>query len=267
MFTGNLAFSSESFGDLLLQICTAPLPSLRPSAPWLPPGVDAWFQKACAREPEHRFGSAQEFVDGLRTAAGVTLQSPRGPQLPDVAGAGSALTGSPRAQRLSGPHSLRRAAARPPGISRSGGDDYTPPGASVSARWASSAGLVAVIAALGVGIVVVGKGKPAGRRLGRRPSPRARTAAVETRDTAGPKPSAPATAASLEALPSLAPPPSTAATAAPHETHEKVTGTFTPPPHATAAAKPATGPATTGTATAAAHHGTAAGAATVDLGY
>ena len=73
MFTGNLAFSGDSFGDLLLKICTAPLPSLAAGAPWLPPGVEGWFQKACAREPNDRYASAQEFIDGLRTAAGITL--------------------------------------------------------------------------------------------------------------------------------------------------------------------------------------------------
>ena len=68
MLTGNLAFSSESFGDLLLQICTAPLPSLCANAPWLPAAMEPWFQRACAREPAARFGSAQEFADGLRAA-------------------------------------------------------------------------------------------------------------------------------------------------------------------------------------------------------
>ncbi len=62
MFTGNLAFSSESFGDLLLQICTAPLPQLCAGAPWLPPTMEAWFARACAREPQDRYASAQEFA-------------------------------------------------------------------------------------------------------------------------------------------------------------------------------------------------------------
>jgi serine/threonine-protein kinase len=71
MLTGNLAFSSESFGDLLVQICTAPLPSLCASAPWLPASMEIWFQRACAREPASRFASAQELSDALRVAAGV----------------------------------------------------------------------------------------------------------------------------------------------------------------------------------------------------
>jgi serine/threonine-protein kinase len=70
MLTGNLAFSGESLGDLLLQICTQPLPSLRASAPWLPPAMEDWFQRACAREPDHRYPTAQAFIDSLRAAAG-----------------------------------------------------------------------------------------------------------------------------------------------------------------------------------------------------
>jgi serine/threonine-protein kinase len=71
MFTGNLAFSSESFGDLLLQICTAPLPQLCANAPWLPPTMDPWFAKACAREPQDRYASSQEFAEALRAASGM----------------------------------------------------------------------------------------------------------------------------------------------------------------------------------------------------
>ncbi len=72
MLTGNLAFSGESLGDLLLQICTQPLPSLRAAAPWLPPAMEEWFQRVCAREPDGRCPSAQAFVDTLRAAAGGT---------------------------------------------------------------------------------------------------------------------------------------------------------------------------------------------------
>ena len=66
MLTGKLAFTSESFGNLLLQICTQPLPSLLAAAPWLPPDMETWFQRACAREPAHRFQSVHELADGLR---------------------------------------------------------------------------------------------------------------------------------------------------------------------------------------------------------
>jgi serine/threonine protein kinase len=75
MLTGNLAFSSESFGDLLLQICTAPLPSLCANAPWLPAAMETWFQRACARDPSARFGSAQEFAEALRAASDGTFRA------------------------------------------------------------------------------------------------------------------------------------------------------------------------------------------------
>jgi serine/threonine-protein kinase len=78
MLTGNLAFSGESLGDLLLQICTQALPSLRAAAPWLPPAMEEWFQRACARDVDHRYPSAQAFVDALHAATGA---GPAGPRL------------------------------------------------------------------------------------------------------------------------------------------------------------------------------------------
>jgi eukaryotic-like serine/threonine-protein kinase len=70
MLTGRLAIDGESFGDILLKICVEPLPSLRAAAPWLPPAMEAWFQRACAREPADRCQSVQEFIGTLREAAG-----------------------------------------------------------------------------------------------------------------------------------------------------------------------------------------------------
>ncbi len=93
MFTGNLAFSSESFGDLLLQICTAPLPSLCTNAPWLPAPMDPWFQRACARDPVNRFGSAQEFADALRAASDGSVGASALPE--SMVKQGGALAGNP----------------------------------------------------------------------------------------------------------------------------------------------------------------------------
>jgi eukaryotic-like serine/threonine-protein kinase len=70
MLTGQLAINGESFGEVLLKICVEPLPRLCAAAPWLPPAMDGWFQRVCAREPVDRCQSAQEFIDLLRTAAG-----------------------------------------------------------------------------------------------------------------------------------------------------------------------------------------------------
>jgi serine/threonine-protein kinase len=71
MLTGQPAFSGESLGDLLVAICTEPLPQIRGIAHWLPPPMDAWFQKACAREPADRFEAASDMMTAFATAGGL----------------------------------------------------------------------------------------------------------------------------------------------------------------------------------------------------
>jgi serine/threonine-protein kinase len=71
MVTGQTAFSGESFGDILLAICTKPLPPVRELAPWLPPAFDGWLARACAREPGDRYRSIDELVDALCSVAGL----------------------------------------------------------------------------------------------------------------------------------------------------------------------------------------------------
>ena len=71
MLTGHLAFEGEAFGDLLLAICTEPLPRIRDLQPGLPAGLDSWFQLACARDPDNRFQNADELAEALAIAAGL----------------------------------------------------------------------------------------------------------------------------------------------------------------------------------------------------
>ena len=70
--TGGYAFYGDSFADVLVAICTAPLPDLRAAAPWVPASIADWFQRACARDLEQRFQSADELIEGLDLALGVT---------------------------------------------------------------------------------------------------------------------------------------------------------------------------------------------------
>ena len=71
--TGERPFASNGLGDLVLQICVRPMPV--PSAfARVPIQFDAWFQKACEREPASRFQSAREMSDELRRALGVELK-------------------------------------------------------------------------------------------------------------------------------------------------------------------------------------------------
>lgn len=70
MVTGRFAFNGPSYSDVLVAICTEPLPDIREVAPALPEPLRAWFRRACARAPEDRFQSADEMVEALQEAAG-----------------------------------------------------------------------------------------------------------------------------------------------------------------------------------------------------
>jgi len=71
MLTGRNAFAGESFGDILVAICTQPLPSLRTYAALLPPSLDAWMQRVCAKEPGDRFASVEPMLEALHAAVGM----------------------------------------------------------------------------------------------------------------------------------------------------------------------------------------------------
>jgi len=70
MLTHEFAFFSQNYSQILIGICTQPLPLLRATAPWVPESVEQWFQRACAKEPLERFQSADEMTEALQAAAG-----------------------------------------------------------------------------------------------------------------------------------------------------------------------------------------------------
>jgi serine/threonine-protein kinase len=248
MFTGNLAFSSESFGDLLLQICTAPLPSLCAAAQWLPPTMEAWFQRACARDPQDRYASAQEFADALRTAAGTTMQS-RGSALPVMSGPVGSHVGS---QIFSQPQSMAQSGTSA-GISRTG-DAFVPP-KKTKAALAIVAGTCLLLGGAGAaGFVVFGRGPHSTSHAGASPA----TSASATAATGSPPTSS---AASLEPTPRLDPPiePPPPSVVTPPAHSEKPLVTSPGPQHAN---RPPPG-----TATSRRPGGGTAPAGTVDLGY
>jgi eukaryotic-like serine/threonine-protein kinase len=72
MLSGTYAFDGESFADVFVAICTGPVPDLRMAAPWVPESVADWFQRACARDVQERFQSADEMIEALDLALGVS---------------------------------------------------------------------------------------------------------------------------------------------------------------------------------------------------
>lgn len=85
--TGKLPFDGESVGDLLVKICTAPVPvpsqvAMSLGVPGIPPNFDAWFMRALEREPERRFATVTELSDGLAFAAGLQTRSAGGGSAP-----------------------------------------------------------------------------------------------------------------------------------------------------------------------------------------
>jgi eukaryotic-like serine/threonine-protein kinase len=69
--TGELPFCGDGLGEVLGKIMYEALPLPSTFAP-VPPGVDAWWKRAAAREPEERFQSARELCEGLALALGIT---------------------------------------------------------------------------------------------------------------------------------------------------------------------------------------------------
>lgn len=67
--TGKRPFMADTVGALAVQICTQPPPRPSQLGP-VPAGFDEWFQRAVARAPADRFGSARELAEALRRVCG-----------------------------------------------------------------------------------------------------------------------------------------------------------------------------------------------------
>jgi serine/threonine-protein kinase len=67
--TGKRPFDGAALGDVLVKICSDPVPLPSSIAP-VPPGFDEWIQRALARDPDRRFSSASELSETFRRLAG-----------------------------------------------------------------------------------------------------------------------------------------------------------------------------------------------------
>jgi eukaryotic-like serine/threonine-protein kinase len=125
--TGVLPFEGESLGDLLVKICTTPVPVPSQVLPGLSHAFDAWFARALDRDPQKRFGSASEMSDALAYACGVSVKRPASGTEQQLASARTVASYPPSAysQSQSQSGSGQRAATGP---GRSGSQPgYDPP--------------------------------------------------------------------------------------------------------------------------------------------
>ncbi|WP_437678164.1 serine/threonine-protein kinase [Sorangium sp. So ce131] len=168
--TGRRPFDEPTIGALSIAICQGEIAPPTRANRALPPGVDAWFQRACARAPAARFGTARELVDelaralhGASSATGVGAAAPAQPPV-DTWPRGAPAGGS-------APH---LAAARPASQPAASAPALTTLGASATMHRASGAGrgsgrallvllLAGALAALGsVAFVLVARSGGAG---------------------------------------------------------------------------------------------------------
>ncbi len=216
--TGQRPFYGETMGALALKIHRDPLPRPTGANPALPSAVDAWFARACAREPDERFASAKEMADALVAAlrdlvpAGLSTDSGRTPK----------PIGLETTQADAGP--LFRSASDARSETGAGvGLASQKVAASSRARWILVAGIAA--GAIGVGFIVP--------RLTRSEAPKT-------------GPELPSAAAAASPTPTLNPTATPTSTATPTATS---TSTPTPTPTATPTFRPRPRPAAATSAT------------------
>jgi serine/threonine-protein kinase len=102
LLTGRLYWVDGSLAQLLAQLLALPMPPASERGAMLGPKFDEWFAKACDRNPENRFASAEEQVEALAEALSLPARplsnsaarsDPRPVVAPDKHGA-SSLNGS-----------------------------------------------------------------------------------------------------------------------------------------------------------------------------
>jgi serine/threonine protein kinase len=77
---GQVPFQGETLGSLIVAVCSLPLP-VPSQRGRVPVGFDAWFARACAREPAARFGSARELADAFGELHASSETPPAAPPL------------------------------------------------------------------------------------------------------------------------------------------------------------------------------------------
>jgi len=211
--TGRLPFEGEAVGDVLVKLCTAPIPVPSEYVPDLPPGFDAWLGRALGREPESRFQSASELGRSLAAVCGLT--APLTPTSGEQFALGS-LQHSPHR----GPNQFAATTPSPaltPAPAGQTGAPITQTPTPSTKPLASTLALVVVIAltilGIGVGVLIKGFGKSDGPAASVAPAPT--VAAPQAAPTPKPKPAESVLPAAVAADPTPPPSANPAAAASP----------------------------------------------------
>ncbi len=112
--TGEMPFDSEGVGDLLIKISVGEMPVPSKVLPSVPANFDAWFARACDREPAKRFQSAREMAVALGGVVGVFGEG--GVKAPSIRPPGKAFSTVATTEApppLGGPASKGKPPARP----------------------------------------------------------------------------------------------------------------------------------------------------------
>ncbi len=83
--TARIPFEGDILGDIVLKVCASKMPVPSEFNPNVPAGFDAWFAKACARDPVKRFQTVNDMRAALERVCGVPPAQPSTVSLPDVA--------------------------------------------------------------------------------------------------------------------------------------------------------------------------------------
>jgi len=75
--SGEVAFDGATLDDIFQRVCTAPLPVPSATDLRVPLQVDAWFARACSRDPEKRFATAKALAEALESAVGLPVDTSR----------------------------------------------------------------------------------------------------------------------------------------------------------------------------------------------
>jgi serine/threonine protein kinase/CheY-like chemotaxis protein len=89
--TATVPFDGETLPDIMRAICGTPPPVPSARNPVLTAAIDAWFARACAKDPTKRFGSPAELAAAFKAACA---------DVPTVTISGEPMTKSPRLRGL-----------------------------------------------------------------------------------------------------------------------------------------------------------------------